>query len=528
MSERPVPVSKEAARTIVERTYDRSGMRHLRQRARVAMRMNSSPHPAFVVNVVRLVVEKVKTRRNHHAKEEKPRPEPNQDLTPARAHDEPAPRRHAWSAMRKNGSRGQGSDRRLGWRGLRRKRQPRKTRLGPAPIDTDEPKRWIAERQPSSPLCGRRHFHAAITLGVVILAFIAAPAPARAHDESVSSSEVEVRNNVIIWRVDVGIGGLAKVVPLPPEGTLDEKGLAAAAGPIGRYLAAGLDVMADGMTLPVTIGTLEPRFEPTGLGSSDSLARAVQTLSFQSPHDISRLTVNVHFFSELTPSHRALVRVVWQGELTRLTRLGPAEITLERGHVTPGVAALIWEFGRWGTHHIFVGYDHIAFLVALLLAVTRWRTLVTIVTSFTVAHSLTLLASALDLVRIPSRLTEVLIAASIVYVAGENLFARGRAFRHRAFVTFAFGLVHGLGFASQLRARLAEIPGRVVLPVLSFNLGVELGQLAIVSIVFPLLVRLRQGPTESETRLRERRLMRMGSIPVLLFGLFWLCDRLLG
>ena len=173
---------------------------------------------------------------------------------------------------------------------------------------------------------------------------------------------------------------------------------------------------------------------------------------------------------------------------------------------------MVREYLSWGVHHIFVGYDHIAFLLALLLAVTRLRELLLIVTSFTVAHSVTLLLSGLGILRIPSRLSELLVAASIVYVAVENLRRAGKPLPRRWLLTFLFGLVHGLGFATELQERLVEVGGRVLLPVLSFNLGVELGQVAIVALVYPLLVWMRRAPTAPERQLRQNRLLRMGSV----------------
>jgi hypothetical protein len=109
-------------------------------------------------------------------------------------------------------------------------------------------------------------------------------------------------------------------------------------------------------------------------------------------------------------------------------------------------------------------YDHLAFLLALLLAATSLRDLIKIVTAFTIAHSVTLCLAGLGLLRIPTRLSEALIAASIVYVACENLRVAGRPPHHRALLSFSFGLVHGLGFATELRGRLMELGGRCCSP----------------------------------------------------------------
>jgi hypothetical protein len=139
---------------------------------------------------------------------------------------------------------------------------------------------------------------------------------------------------------------------------------------------------------------------------------------------------------------------------------------------------------RLGTEHILSGYDHLLFLVTLLVAARGWRRLVAIITAFTVAHGVTLTLSALEWVRLPDRWVECTIALSIVWVAVENLVAREVA--SRWLLTFGFGLVHGLGFAGALRE--LQLPREGLLgSVLSFNLGVEAGQLLFVAAMFPVL-----------------------------------------
>jgi hydrogenase/urease accessory protein HupE len=362
----------------------------------------------------------------------------------------------------------------------------------------------------------------------VFLACLLAPLAARAHDETVSTSFVQVSEREVRWQVDVGVAGLAKIVTLPaPEGRLRPADLEAVRAPIAAALARGLGVRADGVDLRAEPTTLEPLLEPDPATGAQTLARVAQTFVFEAPAPITSLTLRLALFSDLTKSHRAVVRVLWNGHVRTLVRLGPSEISLAPEEMTPTAAALAREFLPWGVEHIFLGYDHIAFLLALLLGVTRLRDVVLVVTSFTVAHSLTLMLAAADVVRVPARISEALIAASIVAVALENLANRPSAARHRWLVTFAFGLIHGLGFATELRVRLAEIGGRLLVPVLSFNLGVELGQLAIVAVVLPLLTRLRR-PDAPGAEARQRRLSRMASVPISLLGLYWLADRLFG
>ena len=148
-----------------------------------------------------------------------------------------------------------------------------------------------------------------------------------------------------------------------------------------------------------------------------------------------------------------------------------------------------------------------------------WNT-AKIITSFTVAHSITLALAALDVVRIPSSVVEPLIAVSIVYVGLENLLQGD--LRWRWLLTFAFGLVHGFGFASVLRELGVGAAGvGVAVPLVSFNLGVELGQVSIMLLVLPLIWRLRSQP------FFVVRCVPACSLLVTMVGRYWLLQRTL-
>ena len=173
-----------------------------------------------------------------------------------------------------------------------------------------------------------------------------------------------------------------------------------------------------------------------------------------------------------------------------------------------------------GIEHILSGYDHLAFLLALLLAGDTLRRNVKIITSFTVAHSLTLAAATLGLVNIPPAIVEPIIAASIVFVGLENLVRRRLAARWM--VTFVFGLVHGLGFASALRELgVGRLGSRAAIPLLSFNLGVELSQIAIAAVVLPLVWKLAQRPAFA------LRHVPAVSLLITIAGIYWFFARTL-
>lgn len=175
----------------------------------------------------------------------------------------------------------------------------------------------------------------------------------------------------------------------------------------------------------------------------------------------------------------------------------------------------LYAFVVLGMEHIFIGIDHIMFLFGLLVIGGRFLTLVKIVTSFTISHSITLVLAALQLVSIPGWLVESAIALSIVYIAFENFFIE-KADR-RWLVTGFFGLVHGFGFANVLGD--LGLPAHGLIPSLfAFNVGVELGQIVIIAVMFPVIwVLLRTK--------YQRQVIWAGSSVILLFGATWFLDR---
>ncbi len=171
-----------------------------------------------------------------------------------------------------------------------------------------------------------------------------------------------------------------------------------------------------------------------------------------------------------------------------------------------------------GVEHILTGYDHLVFLFGLVLLRGRIRSVLAVVTAFTVAHSITLGLSVLDVWAPRPSFVEPAIALSIAYVGVENFFVRTCEGRWR--ITFPFGLIHGFGFAGALRE--IELPrDRVPVALVSFNLGVELGQLAVLAVVLPLLFVLRH-----EAVRYEERGVRVLSAAVALAGLVWFVARI--
>jgi hydrogenase/urease accessory protein HupE len=230
------------------------------------------------------------------------------------------------------------------------------------------------------------------------------------------------------------------------------------------------------------------------------------------------ITVSAHMFP-YDPVHQTFVNVYEGDELVTQAILDLGRTEFE--HITgtrQGTLAVIRKFVSSGVHHILIGPDHLLFLVGLLLLGGTVRRLVVVVSAFTLAHSITLSLAALNIFDPPARIIEPAIALSIVFIGVDNLIVRGGR-DVRGWIAFAFGFVHGFGFAGVLREMGLESRA-LVWSLLSFNLGVEIGQLLVVIVVATALAALR---TRSETA--GRRLAFAGSIGVIAAGTFWFFER---
>jgi len=232
------------------------------------------------------------------------------------------------------------------------------------------------------------------------------------------------------------------------------------------------------------------------------------------PEDV---TITFDFFEQLGSSHTVLGAFVWNGHEDEVifTRFEP-DYLYDTGFLTP-VTDQVAQFFRLGVRHIFLGYDHIAFLMALLF-VKRFLDLLKIITAFTAAHTLTLALAVLRIVRLPPQLVEVGIALTIMYVAAENLWTRETT--HRWMLTFGFGLVHGFGFANVL-CELGLPSNGLAISLFSFNLGVEAGQIVIVGVLWPLLWWINRQLWSARFRLGA-------SIVIFLVGAVWFVERIFG
>lgn len=196
-----------------------------------------------------------------------------------------------------------------------------------------------------------------------------------------------------------------------------------------------------------------------------------------------------------------------------------AGLSFDQGVAQTASHTAFVDFLKLGVEHIVTGYDHLLFLLALLVVTHSVWPAISIITFFTIAHSITLALSGLNVIDLPSSFVEPFIAATIVYVAVENLI-RGDHPKGRHWLTFAFGLIHGFGFASVLRELdIGSGDSGILLPLLSFNLGIELGQISVAIVMLPIIWQL------NNRLLIADKFLKACSILVALMGIYWFLER---
>jgi hypothetical protein len=363
-----------------------------------------------------------------------------------------------------------------------------------------------------------------ITLCIAI--FVTA---ATAHEPSKSYLNLNIGSNQINGQWDVPLRDLQTAIVLNPDrnGMVTWEDLNACYNNVTAYAASHLRISVDGKPVVPRFTETEPTVEDFAEGSYVEMPFVVEGL-----HDPRKLEVDYRLFFDLNSLHRGLLRLEFQNKIQSAVFSPNRPIQqFESGQTRPGQQFLL--FFREGAWHIWTGYDHMLFLLALLLPSVLKResgswsgaaafrpaflNVLKIVTAFTLAHSLTLSLAALGFVKFPSRLTESAIALSVVLAATNNIWPwiRGRGW----LVAFAFGLIHGFGFANAL-SELGLANGALALTLVGFNLGVEAGQLAIVAGFLPLAYAFRRS------WVYQAPILRFGSALIILIAGTWLTERI--
>jgi HupE / UreJ protein len=355
---------------------------------------------------------------------------------------------------------------------------------------------------------------------LVALVLVGLPGTARAHQTSVKYVDVSVDGSRATVTMTVAPGDVTEPLGLAPDArpNVAEATTPAVAAYVAGWLAVGPDP-----------GPACPPGTPRASAAGDARFVVVEW-EVRCAVALGHVALDFRGFFAVDQRHEAIATVHAPGASGDAVVVRAAEPILR---VQAGEALGLAGWIAAGIEHIWDGRDHVSFVLALLLVVMlvrdgrRWQTrpplatlrrTATIITAFTVAHSLSLIAASLGWVQLPSRLVESLIAVSILYTAIENIVHPD--VRWRFVLTFGFGLVHGLGFASVLQVMLP--PDHIIAPLLGFNLGVEIGQLVIVLIALPLAW---LAARELGAERYRRGAMPALSIAIAALAMKWLIER---
>jgi hydrogenase/urease accessory protein HupE len=336
--------------------------------------------------------------------------------------------------------------------------------------------------------------------------------PLSAHPVPFSYVDIRLQSGSLELTVAAHTFDLANELKIqPPEKLLEHDTLNAEGDRIARLFGDRLTIGADGGTLTAPTWSAPevlPDRQSIRLRASYPLARPV-----------GRIDVATLMFP-YDPQHKTFLNVYEHGAVAAQAILDKDRTTFEFFSGTrQGVKAVLQRFVPSGVHHILIGPDHLLFLAGLLLLGGTMKQLLLVVTAFTIAHSITLSLAALGMVMPPANAVEPAIALSIVYVGADNLLVGAGGRDTRAWIAFAFGLIHGFGFANVLRDM--DLPSRALgWTLFAFNVGVEIGQLVFVVLVASLFTWIR-----SQSEAAGRRLAFAGSIVVMLAGVFWFVQR---
>jgi hypothetical protein len=361
---------------------------------------------------------------------------------------------------------------------------------------------------------------------LLVLACLLWSTSVHAHKPSDSYLTLTVDENQVAGQWDIALRDLDFAIGLDTnaDGVITWSEVQARQKEIDAYALSRLRLSAAGQACPL---------RATEHLIDDHTDGAYAVLRFQAscPAIAGSLQVKYQLFFDIDPQHKGLLRLQYQGaSITGI--FGPDNADQTLSLQAPSRLRQFLDYLREGVWHIWIGYDHILFLLALLLPAVvvreagRWQavaafrsafwSVLRIVTAFTVAHSVTLTLATLGVISLPSRWVESTIAASVIVAALNNVYP---LFRERRWVmAFLFGLIHGFGFASVL-TDLGLPQDALVIALVGFNVGVETGQLAIVAGFLPLIYFLRR------TWFYRHVLLTGGSILIAILALVWFVER---
>lgn len=358
-----------------------------------------------------------------------------------------------------------------------------------------------------------------------------------AHASSAGYSDIKVGADTVQYHLSILEADFVHIFPDKPDGgdKISDKQLSSSIEALTKLVDDGLIITGDGKVGSGVITAVKHEkratMEMIGMDIRYKFAAPVKQYLMQynffwySGVDVNHsnyatIQVGGQTIQQVLGSQNYIVQIQGPGAAAGNPSAVAAPAALDAKPAV-NIAATSWvstlkTYVLMGMKHIWSGLDHMLFVLGLLLAAEQrvWK-IVRLITAFTVGHCITLVLSSLEVAYLSPKIVEPLIALSILYIAVENIWKRKES--ARVIVTLLFGLVHGFGFAEVLRGTLS---GHMALPLFSFNLGVEIGQLVVVAIVIPLLLWIKRLPVQIKWN-------QYASGIIGVFGLYWLIERII-
>lgn len=352
---------------------------------------------------------------------------------------------------------------------------------------------------------------------IMFLLFFGTTTTSLAHSIDMSYSDLNIEGNEIIYDLFIDQRDLFPQFGTDLDNQVNDE---LASQKIESYLKKGLRIDADSKPLKMELVSMNM--------AQKGVVRGVEfQLRFIADEEVKQFNLHYDLVFDDVPAHTS-VMMVHAGDYFQQNMIDSTNrdilINLPRDQTKdqpkdlpqPKIGAVLWKYFKLGIEHILTGYDHLLFLLSLILIATRFKDALKIVTAFTISHSITLFLVATGRIHVIPYWVESLIALTISYVAVENIFVQKAKWRW--LLTALFGLIHGMGFAGAL-AETGLPKSNQLGSLLTFNLGVEAGQLMILCLVLPFLLLLRRFPW-------YRKMMVSTSCLIFAVAFYWFIQRL--
>ncbi|WP_314584942.1 HupE/UreJ family protein [Paenibacillus terrigena] len=348
---------------------------------------------------------------------------------------------------------------------------------------------------------------------IMILLFFGTTTTSHAHSLSMNYSDLNIEGNEILYDLFIDQRDLVQQFGTDLDNLVNEE----------QFSQKIVSILQKGLRIDVDSKPLTMELDSMSMANKGTLRGIEFHLTFTADEEIEQFNLHYDLVFDNAPPLTSVL-MVHDGEYFRQDVINNTnkdfQITLPQDPAQElpqaKLGAVLWKYFVLGIEHILTGYDHLLFLLSLVLIATRFKDALKIVTAFTIAHSITLFLVASGRIHVIPSWVEALIAVTICYVAVENILVQKAKWRWA--MTAIFGLIHGMGFAGAL-AEIGLPKDNLIGTLLMFNLGVETGQLMVLCLLLPLLIWLQKFPW-------YRKFMISASCLIFVLAFYWLIDRL--